>query len=152
MENIFNAVIFYIDSSCEANLKKEVDRAIQEPTMSVRTNDDEGHLDRISICIAFSSLNYNVYDYTGNGRFLPTTEYFTDLIRRVEMDNIKVLSIASHIPEYPCDLVEEINEVHETNEVEVTAIDNFLGNSDDDGLVCGETARVVNQNMVVIGS
>ena len=39
MENIINDVIFDVDSSWEANLKKEVDQALKNPTASIRTND-----------------------------------------------------------------------------------------------------------------
>ena len=39
IENIFNDVIFDVDSSWESNLKTEVDQAMTNPTTSVRTND-----------------------------------------------------------------------------------------------------------------
>ena len=39
MENIINDIIFDVDSSWETKLKKEVDKAMTNPSMTIRTND-----------------------------------------------------------------------------------------------------------------
>ena len=97
--------------------------------------------------IIISDLYYIVHYHVGNDRGQSTAEYFSDLTRRVENANYRALSSQSHEPEYPDDLVEAINAVHERDsEVEVVNVNNFMDDSDDDDSVDGEIARVAGQN------
>ena len=78
--------------------------------------------------IIISDLYYIVHYHVGNDRGQSTAEYFSDLTRRVENANYRALSSQSHEPEYPDDLVEAINAVHERDsEVEVVNVKKFYG-------------------------
>ena len=58
MENVINDILFDVDSSWEANLKKEVDRARYNPRVPIRTNDGMSHL---HVYIVFHIISYSFF-------------------------------------------------------------------------------------------
>ena len=76
------------------------------------------------------------------------------MTRRVEDANIIASTTESHNPEYPYDLVEEINARHERNDevevVEVSVTNNdFMNDSDDDDSIDHQITRVADQNVTL---
>ena len=59
-----------------------------------------------------------LFNYVGDGCGQTSGEYFRDLTGRVQQENIVPTSIETRVPEYPEDLVTEIDAAHD-NEVEV---------------------------------